>query len=203
MKAIEDTTEEAEDDAALHELEDDTNEETAENAEDEIDASVAESDAALVDAVAAEVDEQSDLPMLTHADINLGKFAMAKVNHIVSALYGLHSITLCQLQNLAKQIFNGPTICANLEAACIKSKIKPLLMVCDVATQWNSTAELLGRALQLHEALNLLVISEQHNQPRSACLKCFQSSKQEWDLLDKLFQLLEASFIDITPCHSC
>jgi hypothetical protein len=69
---------------ALHELEDDNNEETAENGEeenpeDEIDPSVAESDTALVDAVAAEVDEQSDLPVLTCADINLGKFAVTKV----------------------------------------------------------------------------------------------------------------------------
>ena len=69
---------------ALYELEDDTNEEMAENGEeenveDEIDPSVAESDTALVDAVAAEVDEQSDLPMLTRADINLGKYAVMKV----------------------------------------------------------------------------------------------------------------------------
>jgi hypothetical protein len=65
-------------------------------------------------------------------------------------------------------------------------------MVCDVATRWNSTAELLERALQLCEALNLLVISDQHNQPRSACLKHFQLTKQEWELLEKLFPLLEA-----------
>ena len=69
---------------ALYELEDDTNEEMAENGEeenveDEIDLSVAESDTALVDAVAAEVDEQSDLPVLTRADINLGKYAVTKV----------------------------------------------------------------------------------------------------------------------------
>jgi len=64
-------------------------------------------------------------------------------------------------------------------------------MVRDVATRWNSTAELLERALQLREALSLLVISEQHNRPRSACLKRFQLSKNEWELLEKLFPLLE------------
>ena len=64
-------------------------------------------------------------------------------------------------------------------------------MVCDVATRWNSTAELLERALQLSEALSLLVISEQHNRPRSARLKRFQLSKNEWELLEKLFPLLE------------
>jgi hypothetical protein len=64
-------------------------------------------------------------------------------------------------------------------------------MVRDVATRWNSTAELLERALQLREALSLLVISEQHNRPRSARLKRFQLLKNEWELLEKLFPLLE------------
>ena len=66
-------------------------------------------------------------------------------------------------------------------------------MVRDVATQWNSTAELLGCALQLRKAINLLVISEHHNRPCSARLRRFQLTKPEWDLLDKLFPLLEVS----------
>ena len=66
-------------------------------------------------------------------------------------------------------------------------------MVRDVATRWNSTTELLERALQLRDALNLLVIAEQHNRPRSVRLKHFQLVKQEWELLEKLFLLLEVS----------
>ena len=69
-------------------------------------------------------------------------------------------------------------------------------MVRDGATRWNSTAELLRWALQLHEAINLLVISEQHNRSRSAHLKCFQLTKPEWDILDKLFPLLEVFILD-------
>jgi hypothetical protein len=84
---------------------------------------------------------------------------------------------------------------SNLEAACIKSKIKPVLMVHDVATRWNSTAELLERALQLREAINLFVISEQHNRLWSARLKRFQLSKPEWELLDRLFPLLEVGAV--------
>jgi hypothetical protein len=64
-------------------------------------------------------------------------------------------------------------------------------MVRDVATRWNSTAELVGRALELRKAINLLVISEQHNKSRSARLKRFQLTNREWDLLEKLFPLLE------------
>jgi hypothetical protein len=64
-------------------------------------------------------------------------------------------------------------------------------MVRDVATRWNSTAELIERAILLREALNLLVNFEQHNKPRSARLKRFQLTKQEWELLEKLFPMLE------------
>ena len=98
---------------------------------------------------------------------------------------------LLQLRNLSKQIFNSPTICADLEAMCVKSKIKPLLMIRDVATRWNSTAQLIERALMLREALNLLVNLEQHNRPCSSRLKRFQLTKPEWELLEKLFPLLE------------
>jgi hypothetical protein len=65
------------------------------------------------------------------------------------------------------------------------------MMVRDVATRWNSTAELLGRALQLREALNMLCTSDLHNKPRSVRLRRFLLTKAEWDLLDKLFPLLE------------
>jgi hypothetical protein len=100
-----------------------------------------------------------------------------------------------QLCNLTKQIFNSPTIHADLEAMCIKSKIKPLLMVHDVATRWNSTAELIKLALALRKALNLLINLKQHNRPRSSRLKRFHLTKQEWELLEKLFPLLEVSWI--------
>jgi hypothetical protein len=70
-------------------------------------------------------------------------------------------------------------MCSDFEAACIKSKIKPVLMVHDIATQCNSTAKLLKCAQQLHEAIDLLVFAEQHNQPWSAHLKCFQLIKPE------------------------
>jgi hypothetical protein len=68
-------------------------------------------------------------------------------------------------------------------------------MVRGVATRWNSTVELLECTLQLREAINLLVIAEHHNRPRSARLKHFQLTKPEWELLDKLFPLLEVGIV--------
>lgn len=44
-----------------------------------IDPSVEASDAAIVEEVALEANEQEDIPALTHAEVNLGCFAVTKV----------------------------------------------------------------------------------------------------------------------------
>jgi hypothetical protein len=64
-------------------------------------------------------------------------------------------------------------------------------MIRDVATRWNSTVQLIERSLTLCDTLNLLANLEQHNRPRSSQLKRFQLTKPEWELLEKLFPLLE------------
>ena len=85
MKATVDSTEVAEDNTALEELDDDSSDEgEAENSdeedkEEEIDPSVAASDAAVIDEVVAELEQDFDLPRLTHAEVNLGKFTVMKV----------------------------------------------------------------------------------------------------------------------------
>jgi hypothetical protein len=85
-KASKDTTEEAEDAAALDSLNEDLDEDTTGNSEeehvkgDDIDLSVEDSNAALVDEVAAEADGDLDVPMLSRDKVNLGKFAVTKVN---------------------------------------------------------------------------------------------------------------------------
>lgn len=68
-----------------------------------------------------------------------------------------------------------------------------MLMVRDVATRWNSTAELLARALQLRKALTLLVGFEQHNRARSSRLQRFKLSSDEWQLIEQLQPLLQVS----------
>jgi hypothetical protein len=47
---------------------------------DEIDPSVEASDAAIVEEVALEADEQDQIPKLTRAEVNLGRFAVTKVS---------------------------------------------------------------------------------------------------------------------------
>jgi len=55
-----------------------------------------------------------------------------------------------------------------------------MLMIRAVATRWNMMAEVIGRALQLREALMLLVNLEQHNKgSRGVRLGRFKLSKQE------------------------
>ena len=84
-KATTDTTEEAEDNATLDELNDDRADDgneievNGEDENDELDPTVAESDAAIVDEVSEEVENNLALPSLTQADVNLGRFAVTKV----------------------------------------------------------------------------------------------------------------------------
>lgn len=88
-----DSTEDVEDTAALNELEDDQlgddeddeDEASVEEADDEIDPAVAESDAAIVDEVASDVANDSDMPTLTRAEVNLGRFAVTKVSYLLFA----------------------------------------------------------------------------------------------------------------------
>lgn len=92
-KATADTTEDAADKAVFTDLDemvnkdkDDGNEAEAEDNSDELEPSVEVSDNAMVDAVAAEADEEAvDLPPLTQEEINLGHFAVTKVCFSLSA----------------------------------------------------------------------------------------------------------------------
>ena len=67
-------------------------------------------------------------------------------------------------------------------------------MIRDIPTRWNSTAELIGRALELREPLKLLVIMQEYNKPHGVRLQRFQLSDLEWRLLKQLFSLLDVSF---------
>jgi len=61
---------------------------------------------------------------------------------------------------------------------------------------------MLERALQLREALKLLVVMEQHNRPRGARLTRFKISREEWDLLGQLFPVLDVCILDDGIRHS-
>jgi len=68
-------------------------------------------------------------------------------------------------------------------------------MVRDVSTCWNSTTSMLEQALQLWEALKLLVVMEPHNRAQGVRLARFKLSKDEWDLLAQLFPVLDVSLM--------
>ncbi|KAJ7850590.1 hypothetical protein B0H13DRAFT_1905573 [Mycena leptocephala] len=103
---------------------------------DEIDPALEQSGQAVVDEVNEDIDLDDRLPALTSRQHNLGRYSILK------------------LRTLAKKIVHSPTIKADLATACVRSQISPRLMVRNVSTRWNSTAELLKRGLELREALN-------------------------------------------------
>ena len=189
FKNLDDTVNKEEDDEAAETDIEDT---------DVLEPSVEASDNAVIDEVIAELEEDSaEMLPLTRAEINLGRFAITKV---YCNLYTKVSEThpYYQLRNLAKRIFNSPTIRADLKIACTKSNTKPALMIRDVATRWNSTSELLERALHLRKALTVLVGLEQHNKPRTARLQRFKLTGAEWELLEQLWPLLNVFLCSIS-----
>jgi hypothetical protein len=120
--ATEDATEEDEDTAALVELDDadlgmdSTMDGTDKaDAEDGIDLSMAESDAAIVEAIATEVNNVSALPTMTRTNINLGRFAVTKVS-VIMIKNNANLSVIIQLRNLAKQIFNSCTLQDDLDS---------------------------------------------------------------------------------------
>ena len=59
----------------------------------------------------------------------------------------------------------------DLDASCGDASIPTKQMIRDVSTHWNSTAELIQRAVELKGALNILVIKAEHNHPRGVRLQ--------------------------------
>ncbi|KAJ7937747.1 hypothetical protein B0H13DRAFT_2302575 [Mycena leptocephala] len=110
----------------------------SEDLSDEIDPSVQESDYKMVDDLNEDLEFHSRLPEWAASELKLGYYA------------------------LADKIINSPTIKEDLAAACTRSKSTPRLMICEVPTRWNSTAELIKRAIELRDALTLLVVMEEH-----------------------------------------
>ena len=167
------------------------------NTDDEIDPSVEMHDVHLVDTLELEEDDAAFVNMLSQEEINLGCVSLTKVSHPRLIWTALIYIRIHQLVNLGKKIFNSPTLQEDFRVCCEWSKVKPKLMLCAVVTRWNTMAELLGRALELREPLNLLVHLEQHNRLRGVRLLRFKLSKNEWELLSQLHTLLDV-FLEAT-----
>ena len=74
-------------------------------------------------------------------------------------------------------------------------------MIRDVSTRWNSTAELIQRALELEEALKILVLMEAHNKSQGVRLRRFRLTLEEWDLLRALSPLLDVRFNLNSPIY--
>jgi hypothetical protein len=100
------------------------------------------------------------------------------------------------------KIANSPTLLEDLESCCGEVKIEPKKMIRDVPTRWNSTAEMLQRALQLAPALKILIVKAEYNKTgRGVRLRRFQLSSEEWKLLADLSPLLDVSLVACLQIH--
>ena len=75
--------------------------------------------------------------------------------------------------------------------ACKKHKLAKLELICVVATQWNSLAQAIGRALRLRAAIDRLLQMPRYDKRGKKGLARFKLSDTEWALLSSLYDLLE------------
>jgi hypothetical protein len=165
---------------------------------DEVAADVAASDAADVEDIVTTAQLTMHLDSLTASESKLGQLSIAKVESLICRSV-FENLTCLKLRTLANKIINSPTIIEDLDLACQQAEIESKLMVRDVSTHWNSTAELIQRALELKEALKILVAKADYNKPRGVRLARFNLSMDEWRLLEQLSPLLDVC-ISIILC---
>lgn len=184
---------------------------------EELAGDVEASDAAALEDIISQAQLDCRLQELSKNDSILGRMSIAKVCFLfllfkVSYVY-FYAPRLCTLAN---KIVNSPTIKEDLEASCHEAQISAKLMIRDVSTWWNSTAELVQRALELKDALKILVVKAGHNKPRGVRLVQFTLFEEEWVLLKQLSPLLKvcnhlifticsmltlALYLDFPLCH--
>jgi hypothetical protein len=170
------------DDFIVDEVDDDK--ENSDESDLELDASVQQSDDRAV----------QDVIDSLEGDVEDEGSSTRQLSHLTCEELDLGCCTLTKLINLRKRVFNSPTLCEDLKTCYERSKIKSALMLRSVAMRWNMISELIGCALLLRDALNLLVGLEQHNKGRHGMrLIRFKLSKQEWEVLEQLHPLLDIS----------
>lgn len=96
-----------------------------------------------------------------------------------------------QLSGLAKRIFHSPTLREDLATSCQKAKIPSKLMLRAVATRWNSLAEAIGRALELRQGIEKMLLMSKHDKGGKKGLRRFRLSSEEWKMLEQLYPLLK------------
>ena len=156
---------------------------------DEVAADVAASDAAAVEGIIEEADLDGCLTALSAEDSKIAKLSIAKVRAMSLPGY-LSTYVHLQLRALAQKIVHSSMIKEDLVTCCEKTGIKPVLMIRDVPTRWNSTAALIQQSLDLKPVLKVLVIMKKYNKARGVRLMRFQLREDEWAILEEVAPLL-------------
>lgn len=92
--------------------------------------------------------------------------------------------TVPKLRNVVKKIRKSPQMRQKLKKICDLLETKYLTPVIDVSTRWDSTFEMIERAIYLKAAMNVLCSKEKS-------LKKLQLSDEEWSKLNAIGTLLK------------
>ncbi len=78
-----------------------------------------------------------------------------------------------------------------LAAQCTLANIKPMKMVCAVATRWNLVHPILEWALYLRPALDRLIVLAQFNKVLKRKMLKFKLTPAEWQIIEQLEKVLK------------
>ena len=114
------------------------------------------------------------LDQLSEKDISLGKGALTKVRGMTNYASHLLISKFWQITKLAKRIFHSSLLREDLASCCARAKIEPKLIKRSVPTRWNSVAEMLNSALDIHGGLDKLVEMDRHNKDAKTAIKKYR-----------------------------
>ena len=100
-------------------------------------------------------------------------------------------LTVDQITQLSQKVWFSAAIRAELARLAGEEDLTAEVLVRAVKTRWNTMKQVLERALALKDILLELCDKHQFNGPKSARLRRFILSDEEWSLLEQLYQLLD------------
>ena len=103
---------------------------------------------------------------------------------------------------MSQKAWFSPAIRAELAHLTGEEDLTAEVLVRAVKTRWNTVTNVLERAISLKDILLELCDKHQFNGPKSARLRRFILSDDEWTLLDQLYQLLDVRLY-LLACMLC
>jgi zinc finger BED domain-containing protein 1 (E3 SUMO-protein ligase ZBED1) len=119
------------------------------------------------------------------------------VNSGLSVFENNTDSSISKLRNIISKIRRSPSFKENLEKCCLQSGEKPIKLILDVPTRWNSTYDMLVRATSMQVSINMLLKEKISNKKGYEFSNKSSISDEEWGLFKSVIKILKP-FYDAT-----